>query len=155
MQVPVIANSSAFIPTYSSSTGAADLIAETIAYDKDHGNIVYSVGLSITVPHGYEAHIRARTDLAESSWYMPCPIVLDSSYSGPIKVKFTARDRDRNIFDIKVPYAGGKPCAQLVFVPVIIADFTSDYTQDQEPRTSKGLGTQSKLKLSVKKEKIT
>jgi dUTP pyrophosphatase len=139
-------------PVYA-SLGAvgADLVAASVEYDKGNRLIIYSTGLSLELPYGYEAQVRARSSLTQTSWYMPHGIgTIDQDYRGEIKVVYAPRDNGRNIYDITLPYKVGERCGQLVIAPVVIADFTEDELTDTE-RGDKGFGSTGKTVKTNKK----
>ena len=98
-------------PVYASEGAVgADLVVASVEYDKDHRLIIYNTGLSIELPRGYEAQVRARSSLVFTSWYMPHGVgTIDQDYRGDIRVVFAPRDNDRNIYDICLLYTSPSP----------------------------------------------
>ncbi len=141
----------AVYPVYATEGAVgADLVATGIEYKKDRGIIVYDTGIVVAIPEGYEGQIRARSNLVESSWYMPHGVgTIDQDYRGTLKVVYAPRYNDRNIYDIWLPYQLGERCAQLVISPIVKGVFE---TKSLEPtaRQDKGFGSTGKAKLKLK-----
>ena len=94
-------------------------------------------GLRIAIPDGYEAQIRPRSGLAlkKGLTILNSPGPIDSDYRGEIKIIVI------NLADNPVIIQNGERIAQMVFTPVVQADFTVEENLDPSERGSGGFGS--------------
>ncbi|SDF42595.1 MULTISPECIES: dUTP diphosphatase [Thalassobaculum] len=94
-------------------------------------------GLSIALPQGYEAQVRARSGLAFRSGIacVNAPGTVDSDYRGEIKVLLV------NLGQEPVTFARGDRIAQLVVAPVSRVAWEEAETLDETARGSGGFGS--------------
>jgi len=94
--------------------------------------IMVSTGLSIAVPEGYEAQVRTRSGLGMNGIFViNSPGTIDSDFRGEVKVLLA------NFSNIEFKLNKGDRIAQLIFAPVIQAEFE---IVDQLPETERGKG---------------
>lgn len=93
-------------------------------------------GLRIAVPVGYEAQVRARSGwvLSRGVIIPNAPGTIDSDYRGEVKVILA------NIGDESVSIERGMRIAQLVFAPVVRAEWRVTETLDETRRGTGGFG---------------
>lgn len=94
-------------------------------------------GLSIALPSGYEAQVRARSGLAFRSGIacVNAPGTVDSDYRGEIKVILV------NLGQEPVTFARGDRIAQLVVAPVSRVVWDEAESLDETTRGSGGFGS--------------
>lgn len=99
--------------------------------------MVVSTGIFLEVPEGYECQIRPRSGLAarHSVTVLNSPGTLDSDYRGELKI--ILHNAGPNAFEF---YAGDR-VAQLVFAPVVIAEFEDVDVLEESDRNMLGLGS--------------
>jgi len=93
-------------------------------------------GIRIAVPLGYEAQVRARSGwvLSRGVIIPNAPGTIDSDYRGEVKVILA------NIGDESVSIERGMRIAQLVFAPVVRAEWRVTERLDETGRGSGGFG---------------
>ena len=95
--------------------------------------VIIPTGFSLSIPMGYEVHIRPRSGLAAKKGItvLNTPGTIDSDYRGEIKVILINLSRDK--FTIK----NGERIAQMVFCPItqIIIEEVKELSE-----TERGLG---------------
>jgi len=124
------------LPSYMSAYAAgADLFA---ALDDEltllpGARALVPTGLSIALPHGYEAQVRPRSGLAlrEGVTCLNAPGTIDADYRGPIGVILA------NLGSAPVTIKRGDRIAQLVVAPVSRARFE---VVDELPDSERGAG---------------
>lgn len=128
---------SGIIPEYKTDGAAGvDLMSTeecVISSGKTH---LVSTGLFLEIPKGVEAQVRPRSGLAVKNGVtvLNSPGTIDSDYRGEIKVILINHGQDD--FYIKV----GDRIAQMIFAPVLIADFEIVQTLDSTERGGGGFG---------------
>lgn len=129
-----------FIPSYSTSFAAgADLKA---AIDKTFilkagDKALISTGLIMEIPVGFEAQVRPRSGLAAKYGVtvLNSPGTIDSDYRGEVKVILINHGRED--FAIEP----GFRIAQIIFSPVIKADFSIELNLESSTRDYGGFGS--------------
>lgn len=131
------------LPSYE-STGAAGMdlyaaISEPVVLKPGERNLL-AAGISIALPHGYEAQIRPRSGLAlkHGLTCLNSPGTIDSDYRGEIKVILI--NHGNQDFTI----ARGERIAQMVIAPVIQAVWQPVDELSQTKRGSGGFGSTGK-----------
>lgn len=80
---------------------------------------VLPTGFAIKVPDGYEAQIRSRAGMAKKGLIVAnAPGTIDSEHIGEVEVLLI------NVTDKPVKVLPGQKVAQMVFAPVVRADFS-------------------------------
>ncbi len=80
---------------------------------------VLPTGFAIKVPPGYEAQIRSRAGMAKKGLIVAnAPGTIDSEHIGEVEILLV------NITDKPVKVLPGQKVAQMVFAPVVKADFS-------------------------------
>lgn len=127
-------------PVYSSeaASGAdlkADIAEEIIVASGD--SIIVPTGIFLEIPLGYEAQVRPRSGLAARSGItvLNTPGTIDSDYRGEIKVILI--NLGKEAFTIK----RGDRIAQMVFAPVVRAQFEKTFDLNESVRGSGGFGS--------------
>ena len=94
-------------------------------------------GIKIAIPDGYEAQIRPRSGLAlnQKITIPNTPGTIDSDYRGEIRVLL--RNDGEDPFTLRF----GDRIAQMVFVPVVQANFIPVKALDETKRGSGGFGS--------------
>jgi dUTP pyrophosphatase len=129
-----------FIPTYQSETASgADLYAsiqEDLVIKPGERNII-PTGLSVQIPPGYEAQVRPRSGLAIKNGIsiLNTPGTIDSDYRGEIKI--IVINLSKEDFTVK----RGDRIAQIIFSPVVKANFERKVKLDPSERGSGGFGS--------------
>lgn len=98
---------------------------------------VIGTGLSIEVPVGFEAQIRPRSGNAVKSGLtvLNAPGTIDSDYRGEIKVILYNASKE------EITIRQGDRIAQIVFAPVLQAQFVVSETISESTRGLNGLGS--------------
>ena len=127
-------------PSYKSAGAAgADLVAdiEGPLQLKPGERQLISTGLWVHLPGGYEAQVRSRSGLAiqYGVTVLNSPGTIDSDYRGEIKVILA--NFGSSVFSIK----RGDRIAQLVFNPIVRADFELREALGESVRGSNGFGS--------------
>ncbi len=133
-------SSSEFQPVYSSEfASGADLkadIDEDIIITRGSSELV-PTGIYLEIPEGFEGQVRPRSGLAARSGItvLNTPGTIDSDYRGEIKViLINLGNKD---FTIK----RGDRIAQIVFTPVVRAEFEKTTALRESVRGSGGFGS--------------
>ncbi len=105
----------------------------TLLLNSIGATVVVPTGISIAIPHGFEAQIRPRSGLAvkEGLTVLNSPGTIDSDYRGEIKVLLT------KLTTGKFKVERGMRIAQMVICPVVFP--TVDYV-DELDGTERGAG---------------
>lgn len=96
-----------------------------------HETVKIPLGLGLCLPDGYAAYVFPRSGLSSKGITCELPPI-DSGYRGEIHAIVT------NCTDTKQIILNGDRIGQLVIMPVVIADFT---TEDAEQRGANGFGS--------------
>jgi dUTP pyrophosphatase len=99
--------------------------------------VLIPTGLHLAIPDGYEAQVRPRSGLAlkKGLTILNSPGTIDADYRGEIKIIVI------NLADNPVVIQNGERIAQIVFAPVVQADFTIREDLDPSERGSGGFGS--------------
>jgi dUTP pyrophosphatase len=110
---------------------AADLIIPPLS------RALIPTGLFLQIPVGYEAQVRPRSGLAIKSGLtvLNTPGTIDSDYRGEVKVIMI------NLGDTDVTIKPGDRIAQLVFMPVVRANFIVKDNVEETERGEGGFGS--------------
>lgn len=132
-----------FVPHYSSLFAAgADLKAslEKTYILKPGERAMISTGLKMEIPSGYEAQVRPRSGLAikHGITCLNTPGTIDSDYRGEVKVILI------NLGNEDFSINRGDRIAQMVFAPVITAEFSIGQELEITIRDSGGFGSTGK-----------
>lgn len=131
-------NPEAKVPTYAHETDAGcDLYCiEDVTLQPDVVKLL-PTGIAVSIPEGYEAQIRSRSSIAtKRTVIIPnSPATVDSGYIGEIKVAFL------NLSGHTQGFKKGERIAQMVFAPVLHADFELVTEFDETSRGEGGFGS--------------
>lgn len=104
----------AMIPFYGSE-GSAGLDLTAISVVDDGNNLIYNTGIAVKIPDGYVGLLFPRSSVYKQNLVMANSVgVIDSDYTGEIKIIFKKLPDILNIFKSFIP---GDRIAQLVIVP--------------------------------------
>lgn len=94
-------------------------------------------GLAIAIPQGFEAQIRPRSGLAlkHGITLVNTPGTIDADYRGPLGIIMI------NLGDAPFAINHGDRIAQILFAPVVQADWSLVDTLDETDRGSDGFGS--------------
>ena len=94
-------------------------------------------GLRLEIPEGYEAQVRPRSGLSSTHGVtiLNAPGTIDSDYRGEVQVILINLGSDP--FEVK----RGTRIAQIVFAPVVQADFNLQRTLSRSERGEGGFGS--------------
>lgn len=128
------------IPLYQSSEASGcDLKAslDSPMYIEAGRSALVPTGIFLEIPVGYEAQVRPRSGLAlkHSITVLNTPGTIDSDYRGEIKVVLI--NHGLSSFEIN----DGDRIAQIVFAPIIQANFTKVDSLEDSSRGDKGFGS--------------
>lgn len=126
------------VPVYAKpGDSGADLCASERCYIEARSWALVKTGLRIAVPDGYEAQVRTRSGMAlkYGLTVMNSPGTIDSGYRGEVGVIL------QNHNDYAMIIKQGERIAQLVFCPVVRADFTQVEELPDSERGSGGFGS--------------
>ena len=127
------------LPTKAHSADACfDLCAESDFVVYAGGRSAIPTGLSLAVPPGYKAQIYSRSGLALRNGLVVIGGVVDSGYSGEVKVILLNTTED--------DYHGerGDKIAQFAIEPVLDVEFAEVESLDETERGSGGFGSTGK-----------
>lgn len=120
------------------TTGSSgvDLLSMEEESLKPGERILIPCGFSLEIPYGYEAQIRPRSGLAykHGITVLNTPGTIDADYRGEIKVLLIHLGTEP--FSIQV----GDRIAQMVIVPVVLADFVPSHSLSSTGRGAGGFG---------------
>ena len=137
--VPVTSESGS-APVYGTEVSSgADLLARISAPVKlaSLERTLIPTGLFLAIPPGYEGQVRPRSGLAlkRGITVLNSPGTIDADYRGELKVIIVNLSADA------VTIEPGERVAQLVFAPVVQADFQIVDTLDETVRGAGGFGS--------------
>ena len=123
-------------PIYATQlSSGADLLAAVDAEIKLQSleRTIIPTGLYVQIPHGFEAQVRPRSGLAlrKGLTVLNSPGTIDADYRGEIRVILV------NLSSEEVIIQPGERIAQIVFAPVIQAEFAK---QEELTNTRRGAG---------------
>lgn len=121
------------LPEYKTSgSSGCDLRAAEGAFFKPFEVKMIPTGIKIAIPNGFEAQVRTRSGMGKKGLFViNSPGTIDSDYRGEIKVLLA------NFNNSMIRIEEGDRIAQLVFSPVIKANFVNTY---ELPLTERGDG---------------
>ncbi|MBQ9420106.1 MAG: dUTP diphosphatase [Synergistaceae bacterium] len=126
------------IPEYATpNSSGVDLCSTMYCMIKPGEQALIPTGIKIAIPDGYEAQIRPRSGLAlnQKITIPNTPGTIDSDYRGEIRVLL--RNDGEDPFTLRF----GDRIAQMVFVPVVQANFIPVKALDETKRGSGGFGS--------------
>ena len=126
------------IPAYATPGSAGvDLCSTMYCMIKPGDQALIPTGIKIAIPEGYEGQIRPRSGLAlDKKITIPnSPGTIDSDYRGEIRVLLKNEGEDP--FTLRF----GDRIAQMVFVPIVQAQFEEVKALDETKRGSGGFGS--------------
>ncbi|MBQ7196688.1 MAG: dUTP diphosphatase [Synergistaceae bacterium] len=126
------------IPAYATpQSSGVDLCSTMYCMIKPGDQALIPTGIKLAIPEGYEAQIRPRSGLAlDKKITIPnSPGTIDADYRGEIMVLLKNEGEDP--FTLRF----GDRIAQMVFVPVVQAQFEDVKTLDETKRGSGGFGS--------------
>ncbi|MBQ6775774.1 MAG: dUTP diphosphatase [Synergistaceae bacterium] len=126
------------IPAYATpSSSGVDLCSTMYCMIKPGEQALIPTGIKISMPEGYEAQIRPRSGLAlnQKITIPNSPGTIDADYRGEIRVLL--RNEGEDPFTLRF----GDRIAQMVFVPVVQANFIPVKELDETQRGSGGFGS--------------
>lgn len=129
------------LPAYESAAAAgADIRAalpEASMILQPMERVAIPTGLAMSLPSGYEAQLRPRSGLAlkQGLSLVNTPGTIDADYRGEVKVIVI------NLGQEPIEISHGMRIAQLVFTPVIQAEFEAVETLDETSRGTAGFGS--------------
>lgn len=129
------------LPAYESAAAAgADIRAalpEASVILQPMERAAIPTGLAMSLPAGYEAQLRPRSGLAlkQGLSLVNAPGTIDADYRGEVKVIVI------NLGQEPIEISHGMRIAQMVFAPVIQAEFEAVETLDETIRGAAGFGS--------------
>lgn len=105
----------ATLPSYAKAGDAGlDLTAVDVTIHPDYGFYEYDTGLAFEIPEGYVGYVFPRSSISKTNLNLCNSVgVIDSSYRGPVKVRFNRDDNKSS-----VEYIPGDRVAQLIIMPI-------------------------------------
>lgn len=122
-QVKIMRAGNASLPVYMTAGAAgADVCSNEHTELKPGETRLVGTGIFLEIPEGYECQVRPRSGLSlkKEIIIMNSPGTIDSDYRGEVKI--IMHNLSKNTFEIKK----GDRIAQMVFAPVIRADFIEE-----------------------------
>ena len=126
------------LPAYETAGAAGmDLRAAEAVTLKPGARHLVPTGLSIALPHGFEAQVRPRSGLAvkHGVTVLNSPGTIDCDYRGEVKVPLINHGQDDFVI------ARGDRIAQMVIAPVTRVSWTEVDTLDETVRGTGGFGS--------------
>jgi dUTP pyrophosphatase len=118
----------------------ADLVATSIDTHRD-GQIVYGTGLAVEIPEGMVGLVFPRSSVRNYDLSMANSVgVIDSGYRGEIMVTFNLKKPA----DIQEIYVVGDRIAQLIIMPVPLAQYVEVDELSETSRGTNGHGSSGK-----------
>lgn len=120
----------------------ADLTATGMSFD-EFGNVVYSTGIAVEIPKGWEGQLRPRSSISRYCLALSnSPSTIDSGYRGELIVKFKPTShfdgRDQRLPDM---YEVGDRICQLVINKVELTDYQEATELSTSQRGEGGFGS--------------
>jgi dUTP pyrophosphatase len=127
-------------PEYAYATDAgADIRSVQDVWIDSGGTIVVDTGIRLEIPWGFEAQVRSRSGLARKGIeVLNSPGTIDPSYRGNIMVIL----HNTALFNYHINV--GDRIAQLVFMPIYHADFSTVKDMSATERGISGIGSTGK-----------
>jgi dUTP pyrophosphatase len=118
----------------------ADLVATSVDHSRS-GQLVYGTGLAVEIPEGMVGLVFPRSSVRMYNLSMSNSVgVIDSGYRGEIMVTFNITEQDK----VPVTYNVGDRIAQLVIMPVPLAQFVEVEELSETQRGTEGHGSTGK-----------
>lgn len=136
--VKVVLTPGATMPEYKSTDAAgADIFTNETYYLEGGETHMFSTGVYLQIPRGYEGQVRSRSGLAakNSVFVLNSPGTIDADYRGEVKV--ILHNAGKGLVSI---HAGDR-IAQLVLAPVTRARFQVVEALDTTARGENGFGS--------------
>lgn len=116
----------------------ADLVATSIDFTREN-QVVYGTGLAVEIPEGMVGLVFPRSSVRNYNLAMSNSVgVIDSGYRGEIMVTFNVTEHD---LDFTTKYNVGDRIAQLVIMPVPLAQFVEVNELSETSRGTDGHGS--------------
>jgi dUTP pyrophosphatase len=116
----------------------ADLVATSKEWRGDR-QIVYGTGLAVEIPEGMVGLVFPRSSIRDKNLSMANSVgVIDSGYRGEVMVTFNVTAND---LDFVTKYAIGDRIAQLVIIPVPLAQYVEVEELSETQRGTDGHGS--------------
>jgi len=120
----------------------ADLVATSIKFRGD-AQVVYGTGLAVEIPEGMVGLVFPRSSVRDKKLSMANSVgVIDSGYRGEIMVTFNVIEGDD--LDFTGKYSVGDRIAQLVIMPVPLAQYVEVDELSETSRGTSGHGSSGK-----------
>ena len=115
----------------------ADLVATSVDFSRKN-QVVYGTGLAVEIPEGMVGLIFPRSSVRNYDLSMSNSVgVIDSGYRGEIMVTFNIL----NLYTVENSYQAGDHIAQLVIVPVPLAQYVEVEELSETQRGTDGHGS--------------
>lgn len=140
MTIPItLTHPAAKPPKRANSTDAgADLCAVENYILHPGDRIIIETGLSLAIPEGFYGQIAPRSGLAAKNGIMVLGGVIDSAYRGSIKVLLLNTGHKT---DIPINISTGDRVAQLIILPISLAEFIPVESLPDTARGQNGFGS--------------
>ncbi len=116
----------------------ADLVATSVDFSREN-QVVYGTGLAVEIPEGMVGLVFPRSSVRNYNLSMSNSVgVIDSGYRGEIMVTFNVTEHD---LDFTTKYNVGDRIAQLVIMPVPLAQFVEVEELSETQRGTDGHGS--------------
>jgi dUTP pyrophosphatase len=141
IRVPIVVGEGATQPAYATPGSAGvDLCSTAELTLEPMTRALIPTGIRVAIPHGFEGQIRPRSGMAirQGLSMVNSPGTIDSDYRGEIQVIAI------NLGQEPIHIAPGDRIAQMVFCPVVQADFEVMDSLDETDRGEGGFGSTGK-----------
>ncbi len=119
----------------------ADLVATSVDFSREN-QVVYGTGLAVEIPEGMVGLVFPRSSVRNYDLAMSNSVgVIDSGYRGEVMVTFNVTEHD---LDFVTKYNVGDRVAQLVIMPVPLAQFVEVEELSETSRGTEGHGSTGK-----------
>lgn len=138
VDVKIVLGPNATLPAYQSSGAAGvDLHASVACVIAPMQRVLVPTGIKVAIPEGFEGQVRARSGLAikQGLALVNAPGTIDSDYRGEVKVIVI------NLGEAPIEIAVGDRIAQLVFLPIVRANWEQCTSLDESERGGDGFGS--------------
>lgn len=145
MQIKVKLDEGAKMPTKAHDADAGyDLYSrESVDLTENFGEYIFDTGVHMAIPKGYVGLIAGRSGL-NFKQSIQCPVsVVDSGYTGSIKVKLYGSEM-LNSYEIPAEIHKGDRIAQLLIMPLADAELIQVDALEETDRGDKGFGSSGK-----------
>lgn len=138
VKVMLVKDSRAELPKYMSPGAAGcDLVSVDDVSIQPGETLMVSTGVYLEIPEGFEGQVRSRSGSARRQGLvvLNSPGTIDSDYRGEIKLLM--HNTSKVVRNIRC----GDRCAQIVFAPVMRANFVQVEKLSETHRSSNGFGS--------------